>query len=72
MSELTHLMGAQGANNMRIVTVHLPDDFISGLDELVRLNRYPNRSEAIRYACRDLLKDELWSSGRGFFTQVSE
>ena len=47
--------------NMKIITVHLPDEFISGLDELVRMSRYPNRSEAIRMACRDLLKDELWS-----------
>ena len=45
---------------MRIITVHLPDEFIAGLDELVRLDRYPNRSEAIRYSVRDLLKDELW------------
>jgi Arc/MetJ-type ribon-helix-helix transcriptional regulator len=51
---------------MRIITVHLPDEFISGLDELVRLDRYPNRSEAIRYSVRDLLKDELWSTGRVF------
>ena len=45
---------------MRIITVHLPDEFIAGLDELVRLDRYPNRSEAIRYSVRDLLKEELW------------
>ena len=57
---------------MRIITVHLPDDFIAGLDELVRLSRYPNRSEAIRYACRDLLKDELWSIGKSFFREAGE
>ena len=45
---------------MRLVTVHLPEDFVEGLDELVRLKRYPNRSEAIRVGIRDLLKDELW------------
>lgn len=44
--------------------MHLPDEFIAGLDELVRLDRYPNRSEAIRYSVRDLLKDELWSTGK--------
>ncbi len=54
---------------MRIITVHLPDDFIDGLDELVRMDRYPNRSEAIRYACRDLLKEELWSLGKVFLRQ---
>ena len=47
---------------MRLVTVHLPTEFLHGLDELVRLQRYPNRSEAIRLAIRDLLKDELWNS----------
>ncbi|MHA2296167.1 MAG: ribbon-helix-helix domain-containing protein [Candidatus Hodarchaeales archaeon] len=46
---------------MRIITVHLPEQFISGLDELVRMERYPNRSEAIRYSVRDLLKTELWA-----------
>ena len=46
---------------MRIITVHLPEQFISGLDELVRKERYPNRSEAIRYSVRDLLKEELWA-----------
>lgn len=46
---------------MRLVTVHLPVEFLEGLDELVRQKRYPNRSEAIRVAVRDLLKDELWS-----------
>ena len=44
---------------MRLVTVHMPPEFLHGLDELVRLQKYPNRSEAIRVAIRDLLKDEL-------------
>ena len=47
---------------MRLVTVHLPEESLSGLDELVRLQKYPNRSEAIRLAIRDLLKDELWNT----------
>ncbi|RMG28157.1 MAG: ribbon-helix-helix protein, CopG family [Methanobacteriota archaeon] len=47
---------------MRLVTVHLPKEFLYGLDELVRLQKYPTRSEAIRVAIRDLLKDELWNS----------
>lgn len=45
---------------MRLVTVHLPSEFLRGLDELVRLQKYPTRSEAIRIAIRDLLKSELW------------
>ena len=35
-------------------------EFLHGLDELVRLQKYPNRSEAIRVAISDLLKEELW------------
>ncbi|MCG3223966.1 MAG: ribbon-helix-helix protein, CopG family, partial [Candidatus Heimdallarchaeota archaeon] len=35
---------------MKLVTVHLPDEFLHDLDELVRLKRYPNRSECIRVA----------------------
>ena len=46
---------------MRLVTVHLPTEFLRGLDELVRLQKYPTRSEAIRIAIRDLLVDELWN-----------
>jgi len=45
---------------MRLVTVHLPAEFLRGLDELVRLQKYSTRAEAIRIAIRDLLKEELW------------
>ncbi|MEA2070324.1 MAG: ribbon-helix-helix domain-containing protein [Asgard group archaeon] len=45
---------------MRLLTVHVPDGFLEGLDELVRQKRYANRSEIIRIAIRDLLRDELW------------
>ncbi len=45
---------------MKLVTVHVPASFLQDLDELVRQKRYPNRSEAIRVAIRDLLKDEAW------------
>jgi hypothetical protein len=32
---------------------------LSGIEELVNMNLYPNRSEVIRVAIRDLLKTEL-------------
>lgn len=53
---------------MRLLTVHLPEAYIQGLDELVKMGLYPNRSEAIRVAVRDLLSRELWRnrSGGGF------
>ena len=49
---------------MRLVTVHLPAEYLSDLDELVRQQRYPNRSETIRVAIRDLLREELWRSNQ--------
>jgi Arc/MetJ-type ribon-helix-helix transcriptional regulator len=44
---------------MRLITVHLPSSYIDGIDLLVSQESYPNRSEAIRVAVRDLLKNEL-------------
>ncbi len=45
---------------MQLITLNLTKEHIADLDELVRLGAYPNRSEAIRFAIRDLLKSELW------------
>ena len=44
---------------MKLITCHLPEAYLSGIEELVNLNMYPNRSEVIRVAIRDLLKSEL-------------
>jgi len=46
---------------MRHINISLPGRYLEDLEELVRLGRYPNRSEAIRAAVRDLLLRELWS-----------
>uniref|UniRef100_A0A6M3Y087 Putative ribbon-helix-helix protein repressor n=1 Tax=viral metagenome TaxID=1070528 RepID=A0A6M3Y087_9ZZZZ len=43
---------------MKRVIVNLTDALLKGLDELVREGKYPNRSEAIRNAIRDLIKAE--------------
>jgi len=45
---------------MKLVTLHVPEVYLDGLEKLVTNNLYPNRSEAIRIAIRDLLKRELW------------
>ena len=45
---------------MKLVTVKMPETYIEGLDELVKMGRYSSRSEAIRVAVRELLKRELW------------
>ena len=56
---------------MRLIAVHLPDKLLDDIQELVAKGLYPNRSEAIRIAIRDLLKQELW--GRSASTiRVSE
>ena len=52
-------------NEMKLVTVLLPEAYLEGLDELVRANMYPSRSSVIRSAVRDLLKKELWENKRG-------
>ncbi|UYP46448.1 hypothetical protein NEF87_002733 [Candidatus Lokiarchaeum ossiferum] len=44
---------------MRLITVHLPEAYLAGIDKLVTNEAYPNRSETIRVAVRDLLKAEL-------------
>ncbi|TFG19634.1 MAG: ribbon-helix-helix protein, CopG family [Promethearchaeota archaeon] len=44
---------------MKLITCHLPEAYLAGIEELVNLNVYPNRSEVIRVAIRDLLKSEL-------------
>ena len=47
--------------SIRLITVHIPEAYINGIEELVNSNMYPNRSEVIRVAIRDLLKSELTS-----------
>jgi len=55
-------LGAAGRkSSMRLITVHLPDHLVQGLEKLVEGGRYPSRSEAIRVAVRDLLNRELYS-----------
>lgn len=44
---------------MKLVSVNLPDAYVDSLDELVSNGYYPNKSEAIRAAVRDMIKDEL-------------
>ncbi|MHA1904088.1 MAG: ribbon-helix-helix domain-containing protein [Candidatus Thorarchaeota archaeon] len=50
---------------MRLIAVHLPERILADIQRLVDSGLYPNRSEAIRIAIRDLLKHELWGRGAG-------
>lgn len=45
---------------MQLIAVHLPEKIVKDIQRLVDVGLYPNRSEAIRIAIRDLLKRELW------------
>ncbi len=49
---------------MKVVTICLPESYLEGLDKLIDQSKYPNRSEIIRIAIRDLLVDELWGERR--------
>ena len=57
---------------MRLIAVHLPEKILSDIQRLVDNGLYPNRSEAIRIAIRDLLKHELWGRGQRMNVKASE
>ncbi|MDH5401212.1 MAG: ribbon-helix-helix domain-containing protein [Candidatus Heimdallarchaeota archaeon] len=41
---------------MILTSIKITKEQLAGLDELLRRERYPSRSEAIRAAIRDLIK----------------
>lgn len=43
---------------MRLITLNLPEAYIEGIEKLVQAEIYPNRSETIRHAVRDLIIKE--------------
>jgi Arc/MetJ-type ribon-helix-helix transcriptional regulator len=45
---------------MKLITLYLPETYIKALDQLVTECFYPNRAEAIRVAIRDLISAEVW------------
>jgi Arc/MetJ-type ribon-helix-helix transcriptional regulator len=57
---------------MRLIAVHLPEKIVEDIQRLVEKGLYPNRSEAIRNAIRDLLKRELWESSMNTSGRISE
>ena len=44
---------------MKIITINLPERYLSAIQTLNDFGIYPSRSEAIRIALRDFLDDEL-------------
>ncbi len=57
---------------MRLIAVHLPEKILSDIQRLVDSGFYPNRSEAIRNAIRDLLKHELWGRDQRMNVKADE
>ena len=46
-------------SKMKIITINLPEKYLSAIKILNDLGIYPSRSEAIRIALRDFLANEL-------------
>ena len=44
---------------MKIITINLPEKYLSAIQALNEMGIYPSRSEAIRIALKDFLTDEL-------------
>lgn len=44
--------------NMKLISVNIPESYLKVLEILVVDGKFPNRSEAIRVAIRDLIKTE--------------
>ncbi|MGC8982362.1 MAG: ribbon-helix-helix domain-containing protein [Desulfurococcaceae archaeon] len=53
-------MGVFNKPKLKLVTVKMPELYIEGIEELVKIGKYRNKSEVIRVAVRDLLRRELW------------
>ena len=45
-------------NVIKLISVNLPESYLKVLEILVSESKFPNRSEAIRVAIRDLIKTE--------------
>ena len=44
---------------MKMITVHIPERYLEALETLVDQGHFPSRSEAIRVAIRDLIRNEI-------------
>jgi len=59
-------------HSMKMITVYIPDRYLYELEELVRDGYFPNRSEAIRMAIRDIIKNERAKSKSVMDEPISE
>ena len=59
-------------HSMKMITVYVPDRYLCELEELIREGYFPNRSEAIRMAIRDIIKNERAKSKSIMEEPISE
>jgi len=45
---------------LKLVTFLLPVGYLEGIDRLVELGQFQSRSEAVRFAVKEIIKRELW------------
>ena len=55
---------------MKRVTLRIPDAHVEDVDALVDAGEYPNRSEAVRDAVRDLLREYGREPEQAFWPEV--
>jgi len=63
LGRLTH--NPQGKNNMERVTLRIPKQQIAEVERMVDTGEFPNRSEAIRSAVREMVNEQDAESGEG-------
>lgn len=54
--DTTEKHSEDSVENLKLLSVKITTEQLNGLDELLRKEKYPTRSEAIRTAIRDLIK----------------
>ena len=64
ISRKSVLDDALEGDELKLITLYVPETYLRALDQLVDGRFYPNRAEAIRVAIRDLINDELWRRNR--------
>lgn len=60
--KIVYMPRSKSQDRMTLISVHVPKKMLEELDELVRRGIFPNRSEAIRAALRDLLYKEVFKT----------
>jgi len=60
--KIVYMPRSKSQDRMTLISVHVPRKMLEELDELVRRGIFPNRSEAIRAALRDLLYKEVFKT----------